>query len=75
MSECEMPFDEDKVTNYNPLHKEVGLVPQKRVSKYIERVTHNKYIFEDPKQSINGFSISKKSNLNGLYISLNLISF
>jgi hypothetical protein len=47
MSECEMPFDEDKVTNYNPLHKEVGLVPQKRVCKYIERVTHNKYIFED----------------------------
>lgn len=47
MNECKMPFDEDKVTNYNPLHKEVGLVPQKRVSKYIERLSHNKYTFED----------------------------
>jgi hypothetical protein len=38
MNKCEMPFDEDKVTNYNPLHKDVGIVPEKRVSKYIEKI-------------------------------------
>ena len=47
MNKCEMPFDEDKVTNYNPLHKDVGIVPEKRVSKYIEKISNNKYVFED----------------------------
>ena len=47
IKECEMPYTIDNVTSYNPLHKAVGNVPEKKIKKYIERVSYNKFLFED----------------------------
>lgn len=45
--DCEMPYTMNNVTQYNPLHKAVGKVPEKKIKKYIDRVTYNKFLFED----------------------------
>ena len=47
MTNCEMPYDDNKVTLYNPLHNKVNIIPEKLVSKYLERISYNKYLFED----------------------------
>ena len=44
---CKMPYDTNNITSYNPLHNRVGIVPNKKVANYLERVSYNKYIFED----------------------------
>jgi hypothetical protein len=42
-----MPYDDNKVTLYNPLHNKVNIIPEKLVFKYLERISYNKYLFED----------------------------
>jgi hypothetical protein len=47
MNNCEMPFDNGNVTDFNPLHNKVGIIPNKKVANYLERVSYNRYLFED----------------------------
>ena len=47
INSCDMPFESNNITNYNPLHNEVGIKPEKLVSRYLEKLTYNKYVFED----------------------------
>ena len=47
LSICEMPYDPNNVTKYNPLHNKVGKVPENKVSTYLERLSYNKFLFED----------------------------
>ena len=47
LDECEMPYNINNVTAYNPLHKAVNKVPEKKVKKYIDRISYNKFLFED----------------------------
>ena len=47
LEECEMPYTINNVTAYNPLHNAVGKVPEKKIKKYIERISYNKFLFED----------------------------
>ena len=47
LDECEMPYNINNVTAYNPLHKVVGKVPEKKIKKYIDRISYNKFLFED----------------------------
>mgnify|MGYP007028591242 CR=1 FL=1 len=44
---CEMPFDENDITQYNPLHNVLGINPKKRVREYTERLSYNKFEFID----------------------------
>jgi hypothetical protein len=44
---CEMPFDENDITQYNPLHNVLGINPKKRVREYTDRVSYNKFEFID----------------------------
>jgi hypothetical protein len=44
---CEMPFDENDITQYNPLHNVLKINPKKRVSEYTERLSYNKFAFLD----------------------------
>jgi hypothetical protein len=44
---CEMPFDENDITQYNPLHNIVNIVPEKKVREYSERLSYNKFAFVD----------------------------
>lgn len=47
LDECEMPYNINNVTSYNPLHKAVNKIPEKKVKKYIDRISYNKFLFED----------------------------
>jgi hypothetical protein len=47
VEKCEMPFNNNNVTDYNPLHNSVGKVPEKKIKNYIERISYNKFLFED----------------------------
>ena len=44
---CEMPFDENDITQYNPLHNVLSITPKKRVREYTERLSYNKFEFID----------------------------
>ena len=47
LEECKMPYTINNVTAYNPLHNAVGKVPEKKIKKYIDRLSYNKFLFED----------------------------
>jgi len=44
---CEMPFDENDITHYNPLQSTLHISPEKKVNEYIERLSYNKFVFVD----------------------------
>jgi hypothetical protein len=44
---CEMPFDENDITQYNPLHNVLSITPEKKVKEYTERLSYNKFSFVD----------------------------
>ena len=45
-SKCEMPYENDEYTKYNPLHKELGITLNTNV-KYEKKLTYNKYEIVD----------------------------
>ena len=44
---CEMPFDENDITHYNPLQSTLNISPEKKVKEYTERLSYNKFVFVD----------------------------
>ena len=44
---CELPFDENDITQYNPLHNILNISPEKKVKEYTERLSYNKFAFVD----------------------------
>ena len=42
-----MPYENNEITNYNPLHKELGITIQSKVKSYESRVSYNKYEIVD----------------------------
>ena len=46
---CEMPFDENDITQYNPLQYTLNITPEKKVKEYTERLSYNKFSFIDTK--------------------------
>ena len=44
---CELPFDENDITQYNPLHNILNITPEKKVKEYTERISYNKFEFVD----------------------------
>ena len=44
---CEMPFDENDITQYNPLQSTLSICPEKKVKEYTERLSYNKFVFVD----------------------------
>jgi len=42
-----MPYENNEVTNYNPLHKELGINIKSKVKSYESRLTYNKYEIVD----------------------------
>ena len=47
MSNCEMPYDENEITLYNPIYETLNITPKKKVNKYLSRNSYNKYTFVD----------------------------
>jgi hypothetical protein len=47
MSNCEMPYDENEITLYNPIYETLNVTPKKKVDKYVSRNSYNKYTFVD----------------------------
>ena len=47
MELCDMPFDINEITFYNPLQNAVSIVPEKKVKEYTERLSYNKFRFTD----------------------------
>jgi hypothetical protein len=47
MELCDMPFDINEITLYNPLQNAVSVFPDKKVKKYTERLSYNKFRFTD----------------------------
>jgi hypothetical protein len=44
---CDMPFDDSGITTYNPLQNILTIKPEKKVKKYLERLSYNKFSFID----------------------------
>jgi hypothetical protein len=44
---CEMPFDKNDITQYNPLQSTLSICPEKKVKEYTERLSYNKFVFVD----------------------------
>ena len=47
MSDCEMPYENNEVTLYNPIYETTQMIPAKKVAKYVSRNTYNRYTFLD----------------------------
>jgi hypothetical protein len=47
MELCDMPFDINEITFYNPLQNKVSVFPKKNVKEYTERLSYNKFKFID----------------------------
>jgi hypothetical protein len=47
MEFCDMPFDINEITLYNPLQNAVSVIPDKKVKEYNERLSYNKFKFTD----------------------------
>jgi hypothetical protein len=47
MELCDMPFDINEITFYNPLQNAVSIFPDKKVKEYTERLSYNKFKFTD----------------------------
>ena len=47
MELCDMPFDINEITFYNPLQNAVSVFPNKNVKEYTERLSYNKFKFID----------------------------
>jgi hypothetical protein len=47
MELCDMPFDINEITFYNPLQNAVSVFPDKKVKEYTERLSYNKFRFTD----------------------------
>jgi len=47
MSNCEMPYEKNEITLYNPIYETLNLTPKKKVDKYVSRNSYNKYTFVD----------------------------
>ena len=47
MSDCEMPYENNEVTLYNPIYETTCMTPPKKVAKYVSRNTYNRYTFVD----------------------------
>ena len=47
MNDCEMPYEKDEITLYNPIYEAICVNPIKKVKEYISRNSYNKYTFVD----------------------------
>jgi len=47
MSNCEMPYDENEITQYNPIYETLNINIKKKVGEYLSRNSYNKYTFVD----------------------------
>ena len=73
LSNCEMPFDPNNVTKYNPLHNKVGKVPENKVSTYLERLSYNKFLFEDSYAKMPWLSLHLKTDRRAIFKKFDIV--